>query len=89
MLHEARAVVLGYPRHLNGKPGDLAPEIERLADLLRARGLTVILWDERLTSWEATWRLRESRGKPPSKESIDAAAASIILQSYLDSLGGK
>ena len=85
--HAASGVVLGFPRHLDGRPGDLAPEIDRLAALLRARGLRVVLWDERLTSWEATQRLREAGGsRRRPKEAIDAAAATILLQSYLDGL---
>ncbi len=80
-------VVLGIPRHEDGRPGDLAPEIEDLAERLRARGLAVILWDERLSSWEAESLLEHApRSVRRKKENIDAAAAVVILQSYLESL---
>lgn len=80
-------VVLGMPRHEDGRPGDLAPEIEGLAERLRGRGLAVTLWDERYTSWEAGALLAHApRSVRRKKENIDAAAATLILQSYLEEL---
>ena len=85
--HEAAAVVLGYPRHLDGTPGDIAPDVERLAESLRGRGVEVVLWDERLTSWEAEAKLREAPGRVRrDKGKVDEMAATIILQSYIESL---
>jgi len=84
---EAAGVVLGMPRHEDGRAGDLAPEIEGLAERLRNRGLAVVLWDERLTSWEAGSLLEHApRAVRRKKENIDAVAATLILQSYLESL---
>jgi len=86
-VEEATGIVLGSPMHLDGSPGDLEPEVEDLADRLRARGLDVVLWDERLTTWEATEALRHAPDRVRrNKERIDAVAAAILLQSYLDSL---
>ncbi len=80
-------IVLGMPRHMDGRPGDLVPEVEALAERLRKRGLRVILWDETLTSWEAEALLRESRRPTRRKKGlVDAAAATLLLQSYLESL---
>ena len=63
------AIVVGFPRRLDGSPSDMTPRIERFAERLRERtGLAVILQDERLTSVEAerrlatrekNWRVRE------------------------------
>lgn len=83
-IHGASKVVLGYPRHMDGRPGELAAEVERLAGMLEARGLRVILRDERLSSWEAERRVREAGRKRPAKEEIDAASAAVLLQEYLD-----
>ena len=84
---EAAGIVLGMPRHEDGRAGELAPEIEALAERLRNRGLAVILWDERLTSWEAGSLLAHApRAVRRKKENIDAVAATLILQSYLESL---
>ena len=83
--HLVSGIVLGYPRHLDGRRGELADEVDTLADRLRSRGWKVILWDERLTSWEADRLLRQVPGrKGRRKQGIDALAATVLLQSYLD-----
>jgi putative Holliday junction resolvase len=84
---EAVGIVLGLPRRLDGTPGDLEPEIEDLAARLRSRGHPVILWDEHLTSWAAQEALRHAPQRVRrSKGVVDAVAAAILLQSYLESL---
>ena len=80
------AVVVGLPRRLDGSASALTPRIERFATRLRERaGLAVILQDERLSSVEAESRLaaREKNWRV-RKEQLDAAAAAVILQDYLD-----
>ena len=80
------AIVVGLPRRLDGSPNDMTPRIERFAARLRERaGLAVILQDERLTSVEAESRLaaREKNWRV-RKEQLDAMAAAVILQDYLD-----
>jgi len=79
-------VVVGLPRRLDGSSSAMTPRIERFASRLRERaGLAVILQDERLTSVEAESRLatREKNWRV-RKEQLDAAAAAVILQDYLD-----
>jgi putative Holliday junction resolvase len=80
------AIVVGLPRRLDGTPNEFTRRVQTIADKLGARtGLPVHLHDERLSSVEAEsrlalrekdWRLRKQR--------IDAAAAAIILQDFLD-----
>jgi putative Holliday junction resolvase len=80
------AIVVGLPRRLDGSPNEMTPRIERFAARLRERaGLAVVLQDERLTSVEAESRLaaREKNWRV-RKEQLDAAAAAVILQDYLD-----
>lgn len=80
------AVVVGWPRRLNGAPTDHTPIVEAFANALKARlDVPVILQDERLSSHEAESRLatRESDWRK-RKAKLDAAAAAIILQDYLD-----
>ena len=80
------AIVVGLPRRLDGSPSEMTPRIERFAARLRERaGLAVILQDERLSSVEAESRLaaREKNWRV-RKEQLDAAAAAVILQDYLD-----
>jgi putative Holliday junction resolvase len=80
------AVVIGLPRRLDGQPGDQTAVVEDLAERLRAAiGVPVVLQDERLTSREAEAQLaRRERDWRKRKPLIDAAAAAIILQDYLD-----
>jgi putative pre-16S rRNA nuclease len=81
-------LVIGLPRHLDGSPNDMTPRVEKFAARLGARtDLPVVLQDERLTSREAESRLalREKNWRV-RKQRLDAAAAAVILQEYLDGL---
>jgi putative Holliday junction resolvase len=85
------AVVVGLPRRLDGSPNDMTPRVQQFAAALGARlQLPVVLQDERLTSREAESRLavREKDWRARKKQ-IDAAAAAIILQDYLDTRPGR
>jgi putative Holliday junction resolvase len=80
------SVVLGLPRRLDGTPNDMTPRVQVFAQQLHAAsGLPVVLQDERLSSREAESRLaiREKDWRARKKK-LDAAAAAVILQDYLD-----
>jgi putative pre-16S rRNA nuclease len=79
-------VVIGLPRRLSGEHNDLTPVVQAFADRLRkVTGLEVTLQDERLTSREAEDVLaRTERDWRKRKPLLDAAAAAIVLQDYLD-----
>ena len=80
------SVVVGLPRRLDGSASEMTPRVERFAERLQARtGLPVALQDERLSSHEAESRLAtREKGWRARKEKLDAAAAAVILQDYLD-----
>jgi putative Holliday junction resolvase len=81
------ALVVGLPRRLDGSANDMTSRVEAFAQTLgRRTALPIVLQDERLTSLEAESRLaiREKNWRV-RKERLDAAAAAIILQDYLDS----
>ena len=85
------SIVVGLPRRLDGSPSDMTPRVERFAAELGAHTrLPVVLQDERLTSREAESRLaiREKDWRV-RKQRLDAAAAAIILQDYLDTRPGR
>ncbi len=85
--HAASAVVIGYPRRSDGSPGEIAGDVEDLITRLRQRGIDVIPWDEALTSWEAGEKLRHAPiAVRRRKGSVDETAATILLQSYLETL---
>lgn len=81
------AVVIGLPRRLSGEPNEQTPLVEALAAALRARqDVPVVLQDERLSSREAESLLaRTQKDWRRRKPLLDATAAAVILQDYLDS----
>ena len=88
----ADTVVVGVPYTLRGARGHQAASVEAFVEELRGHTrLAVVTVDERLTSVEAERRLAEAtpprkRGPRPraSAGAVDAAAAAVILQAYLD-----
>lgn len=81
------AVVVGWPRRLDGSATDQTPIVETFARSLEAQiDVPVVLQDERLSSTEAESRLaRREKDWRKRKQQLDAAAAAVILQDYLDS----
>ena len=90
--HDVDLVVVGHPLSLDGTQGPQALQIARYAEALAAHlPVRLVLWDERYTTTEAEEVLRHSRGKKGRRRArtsgeLDAVAAAVILQSYLDSL---
>jgi putative Holliday junction resolvase len=84
------AVVIGLPRHLDGSPSDMTKRARVFAAKLGTlTKVPIILQDERLTSREAESRLAvTTRDWRARKKRLDAAAAAIILQDYLDARPG-
>jgi len=79
-------IVVGAPARLDGTPSAQTATVDAFVDALRARTtLPIMREDERLTSREAESRLAvRERDWRKRKALIDAAAAAIILQDYLD-----
>jgi putative pre-16S rRNA nuclease len=87
--HDADPVdtlVVGVPRRLDGSPNEQTPKVEQFVAALRAATTrTVVIQDERLTSHEADERLAlRERDWRKRKARLDAAAAAVILQEFLD-----
>ena len=78
-------IVVGQPHHADGAEHPVARLAERFAQRLQSRfRLPVAFVDETLSSAEAQSRLRDAGGRAAGKASVDAHAAAVILQSYLD-----
>lgn len=75
-------VIIGYPRNQSGEPTEQTAVSEAFAAQLMTTA-NVVFQDESLTSVMAEQRLKAS-GKPYQKADIDAMAAAIILQDYLE-----
>ncbi len=82
----AQEIVVGLPLNMNGSRGPRADLCEEFATRLAEHsGITVKMWDERSTTVTATHFLNQTntRGKK-RKAVVDAVAATIILESYLN-----
>ena len=84
---DVEAVVVGVPISLDGSIGPQAKRAAYFARLLSGRlGMPVDMIDERLSTREAERRLAEGgRRRSKRREGVDAAAAAVLLQAYLDS----
>ena len=87
--YQTELFVLGLPKNMNSTLGERAEKSLEFGRMLERRtGLPVVMWDERLTTVAANRAMieggvrREERG-----QHVDALAAALILQGYLDSLG--
>ncbi len=79
-------LVVGLPSHADGSPNAMTPRCQKFAERLHRRFLLpVALADERLTSVEAESLLRETgHNSKSAKPLLDAVAAQLILQFWLD-----
>ena len=93
----ADRIVIGLPRSLSGKVGPAArsvlDEVDAITAVARAAGIEVDTYDERFSTMIAQRNLRAAtprRGKRQraQRERIDASAAAVILQSWVDSRSG-
>ena len=86
--YEVELILLGMPRNMDGSYGEASLKVREFEAVLK-NSITVPMktWDERLTSVQANRVLSEGRAKKKKKrQNVDAIAAAILLQSYLDSL---
>ena len=79
-------IVVGMPLRLDGTPSEQSARVRTFIDALsRQTTIPIVVADERLTSREAESRLAvRERDWRKRKQKLDAAAAAIILQDYLD-----
>lgn len=85
--HGVTTVIVGLPLLLSGADGERAKEARTFVERLvrRLPGIRVELWDERFTTAQAQRTMIDaSVRRSTRKETIDAVAAALILQSWLD-----
>lgn len=86
--HEVDTLVVGYPKNMNGTVGERGEACAAMAEELKVRfpGVSVVLWDERLSTVAAEKVLVDAdMRRKKRKQVIDMMAAVVILQNYLDS----
>ena len=81
-------IVLGYPKNMNNTEGERCEKTQEFKEMLERRtGLSVVLWDERLTTVAADNSMKEMGIRRENrKDYVDEIAAIFILQGYLDYL---
>jgi putative holliday junction resolvase len=84
--NDVELIVVGMPRNMDGSYGPAALKVREFVGVLRtALTVAIELWDERLTSVQANQVLSQAAVRGGKrKEKVDAIAAAILLQSYLD-----
>jgi putative holliday junction resolvase len=87
---EVELILVGLPRNMDGSYGPAAQKVEEFVEALKGNTeVPIKTWDERLTSAQANRVLIQGNvRRDKRKEKVDAMAAAILLQSYLDGLGG-
>ena len=85
---EVELIVIGMPRNMDGSYGPAAVAVREFVDWLRNLVTVPLLtWDERLSTRQAQRMLRDAGHKAKGqKGKVDASAAAVLLQSYLDSI---
>ena len=83
--NEVGQIVVGLPKNMDGTEGPRAELCREFAEELgRATGLPVVMWDERRTTVEAHNILSQHNYHGQKrKNTVDAVAASLILEGYL------
>ena len=85
---DANLLVLGLPKNMDGTEGFQAHKVRDFAQKLQEAGFEVAYVDERLTTVSAERTLLEGNvRRDRRREKIDAVAAALILQQYLDGRG--
>lgn len=88
--NDVAVVVVGHPLLMSGIAGERALDAQAFAERLRSGiACPVVLWDERLTTVQAERALLEGNvSRRNRRKVVDAAAAALLLQSWLDAQPG-
>ena len=83
---DVKEIVMGLPRNMNGTYGPAADRVKEFASKLEEKlDVPITLWDERLTTSQASRILIEADvSRKKRKQVVDKSAAALILQGYLD-----
>jgi len=87
---EVELILVGLPRNMDGSYGPAALKVQEFVTVLKETiSQPIKMWDERLTSAQANrFLIAANVRRSQRRQKVDQTAAAILLQSYLDSLGG-
>lgn len=85
--YEVNEIVMGLPKNMNNTEGERAEKTLEFKEMLERRtGISVVMWDERLTTVAADRSMIETGiRREKRKDYVDMIAATFILQGFLDS----
>ena len=87
LQYKVDKVVIGYPKNMDGTHSEKTKKIDELIPKIERLGVTVIKWDERLTTVSAYKTMKELNiSQKKKKIYADKLAATYILEGYLSSL---
>jgi putative Holliday junction resolvase len=87
---DVKKIVVGMPRNMDGSIGFKGEAVKKfIGELKRRIDVEIITWDERLTTVQSQRNMQQMGIKQREKEAVDRISATLILQSYLDSLAQK
>lgn len=87
-MRNVQRLVLGLPKNMDGSEGPRAEKCREFGEKLKSlTDIELVMWDERRSSIEAH-AILHANGKKEKKhrQSVDAVAASLILEGYLNSI---
>lgn len=86
----AEILVIGYPKNMDNTIGERAEKSERFVEEVKGLlSIPVVLWDERSTTVSAIGYLNKTNTRGQKRKNVvDAVAATIILENYLNWRGG-
>ena len=85
--HEVERIIVGMPRSMDGSLGKEALRVQKFIEILsKSSSVPIESWDERLSTVAAEREMTSGGASPAQKRLwLDAVAASLVLQAYLDS----
>ncbi len=84
--YEDVTLLFGLPKNMDGTEGPQAKKVRAFAKaVVKAKEYPLVFWDERLSTVAATHVLMDVKDWRERRKVVDKVAASVILQSYLDS----
>jgi putative Holliday junction resolvase len=82
--YQIEKLILGLPIHMNGKDSPHSLLVRQLFEILKSKGVQVVLWDERLTSAQSERHFKDmGLSRKERVKVVDSHSAALMLESFL------